>query len=412
MNSFPMAPRPLGLAEHMFWLLNQNSPVNFGVCAQVEGRTTVEAWRAALDMVQQRHPNFSVKIEVDKDSSLYFHHVAEARIPLRIVERDDLRWEPEIEKEIAIPFDAREAPLVRAVLLHQAHRAVFILTSHHSIADGKSLVFAIRDTLQALSGKLLDPLPAIPPMDALLTPSSRQIERPDQDSAQEPTVKPSVYRKHDGSAPRVRALTLNAALTSELRRRSRREETTIQCALVAAAVEAARKISSVLEGATIRVSSPIDFRKTLGALDEVATLGAGVGISMEPQAHATFWDAARFVKRVVDPARTPEALSNIMAEMGQFISKRPSVTEAAALWANRLGYEINVSNLGEIPIENPVDGLRLAGFWGPSILMGFEGEQGIGVATANGSLNLLHTSYEPLPALLESIEERLVIACS
>jgi hypothetical protein len=44
--------------------------------------------------------------------------------------------------------------------------------------------------------------------------------------------------------------------------------------------------------------------------------------------------------------------------------------------------------------------------------MGFEGEQGIGVATANGSLNLLHTSYEPLPALLESIEERLVIACS
>jgi hypothetical protein len=53
--------------------------------------------------------------------------------------------------------------------------------------------------------------------------------------------------------------------------------------------------------------------------------------------------------------------------------------------------------------------LEARGLSGPSILMGFEGEQD--VATANGSLNLLHTSYER-PALVQSIEERLVTACS
>jgi hypothetical protein len=40
------------------------------------------------------------------------------------------------------------------------------------------------------------------------------------------------------------------------------------------------------------------------------------------------------------------------------------------------------------------------------VLRGIEGEQTLAAATANRSLNLLHTSYAPLPALLKNIEER------
>ncbi len=113
--------RPIGSAEHMFWLLNQNRPVHFAVCAQVRGPTTVEAWRKALDMVQSRHPDFSVKIEMGEDAIPCFRHFPGARIPLRIVVGDELRWEPEIEKELAAPFDAQQAPLVRAVVVHHAN---------------------------------------------------------------------------------------------------------------------------------------------------------------------------------------------------------------------------------------------------------------------------------------------------
>ena len=150
----------------MFWLLNQNSPVHFSVCAQVKGHTTIEDWRKALGSVQERHPNFTVRIALDEAATPCFQTMAEARAPLRVVANGDLRWEPEIKRELTTPFDAKQAPLVRVVLLHQTHRAVLILAAHHSIVDGKSLVFAIRDTLYAISGKLLDPPRPIASLDA------------------------------------------------------------------------------------------------------------------------------------------------------------------------------------------------------------------------------------------------------
>jgi hypothetical protein len=398
----------------MFWLLNQNSAVHFAVCAQVGGTTAIEDWHEALDTMQQRHPNLFVKIALDDAANPYFHSVASARIPLRVVAGSDLRWEPEIEWELATPFDAEQAPLIRAVLLHQAHRAVLILVAHHSIADGRSLVFAIRDTLYALAGQSLGPPPAIASLDVWFAALPKRIgdDTSDQGPALEATAKSFVFREPDGSRPRVRRLTLSPEVTGELRQRARQEHTTIHCALVAAAAAAARQISSALAGATIRISSPIDFRTVIGAADEIAPLGAGVMIAMEPRTHATFWDAARFAKRVVDPARTPSALAAMIGQLGPFMASRPGVADVAAFWAQRLGYDLNVSNLGEAPIETRIGDLRLEALGGPSILIGFEGEQGIGVATANGSLTLLHTSYEPLPSLLEVMEQLLIEACS
>jgi Condensation domain len=410
-----MIRRPLGSAGHMFWLMNQNSPVHFSVCAQVKGQTTLEDWRKALDMMQARHPNFGVRIALDEAAEPYFQPVPAARIPLRIVANGGLGWEPEIERELATPFDAQRAPLVRAVLLHQANRAVLILSAHHSIADGKSLVFAIRDTLYAVSGKLLEPPGTIVSLDDWFAALPKPIEDIVSGQSEDPqplAQKSFAFRRHDGSAPRVMRHTLALSLTDALRRRSRKEQATIQCALVTAAVEAARQISNELEGATVRVSSPIDFRKVVGAADEVAPLGTGVMVPMAPQAHKTFWDAARFAKSVIDPARTPGALAKAMGQIGPFMSNRPGVADVAGFWSQQLGYDINVSNLGDVPIENRIGGLTLEALGGPSILIGFEGEQGIGVATANGSLTLLHASYKPLPSLLESMEQILIAACS
>ena len=55
-----------------------------------------------------------------------------------------------------------------AVLLHEADQAVFILVAHHSITDGLSIAFVIRDVLQALSGNPLDLLPLLPAHEEIL----------------------------------------------------------------------------------------------------------------------------------------------------------------------------------------------------------------------------------------------------
>jgi Condensation domain len=152
--------RPLGSLEHLFWLLDQNRSSHFAVTAQIAGKASPDDWREALDRVQERHPILSVCIEGSPGSVPRFRQEDAAPIPLRIVEGDPkTHWEGEVGEELATPFDPNRAPLIRAVLIQGSRDTAFILVAHHSIADGLSLAYTIRDTLSTLSGELLEPLP-------------------------------------------------------------------------------------------------------------------------------------------------------------------------------------------------------------------------------------------------------------
>jgi len=192
------AIRPLGSFEHMFWLMDQTSPVHFAVAAQIAGRTNPRDWRSALNRVQERHPLLSVRIENQPGRGPWFKHVPNVPIPLRIVEKEPATtWETEIGKELATPFDANNAPLIRAVLIQGVEEAAFILVTHHAIADGKSLVYLVRDTLRALTGAPLEPLPAQPATDEMLALDFLQLRQ----GGEEPAAAgaPSVYRTRDGA---------------------------------------------------------------------------------------------------------------------------------------------------------------------------------------------------------------------
>jgi Condensation domain len=260
--------RPLGSFEHLFWLLDQESPIHFSLAAQIEGLTTVKDWRVALDHVQRRHPFFSVCIEKDENSIPRFRQVRDKPIPVRVVRvgTSQRRWLTELQKEVATPFDPGCSPLVRAVLMHEPHRATFILTAHHSIADGLSLTFAIRDTLLALSGSPSDPLLVTPPIESLLdSADSRPIELASTSEVSDiGDIMPSVFRSQHGLMPSIRALSLSAELTAKLRKRAQQEETTVHGALSAALVIAGRQAIGEWTDKPVRVLSPIDIRKLLG----------------------------------------------------------------------------------------------------------------------------------------------------
>jgi hypothetical protein len=70
-----------------------------------------------------------------------------------------------------------------------------------------------------------------------------------------------------------------------------------------------------------------------------------------------------------------------------------------------------VTNLQQVPFENRFGDLTLEALWGPSALNGFEGEQAVGVATVNGSLHMVHTSYTPVESFLNTAVELLMNAC-
>src|SRR5260370_4981139 len=152
--------RDVGPSDAYFWLSNENSWKHFVVAAQITGETTTASWRTALDAVQRRHPLLGVCIDADDGGAPYFRLLPELRIPLQIVPGDALQgWEDEMGQELSTPFPLEDALLVRAVLLHEAHRATILLTVHHSIADGLSLALIVRYILEALSGNPLQALP-------------------------------------------------------------------------------------------------------------------------------------------------------------------------------------------------------------------------------------------------------------
>ena len=179
------AIRSLGSLEHLFWLLDQNRFVHFAVTALISGETSPRDWRRALDRLQKRHPILSVCIGGEPGSVPLFGQSDVTPIPLRIVEDEPkLRWEAEVGEELATPFTPSQAPLIRAVLIQGARNAAFMLVAHHSIADGLSIAYAIRDTLDALAGRSLRPLPWLPSQDDMMNVSDSLADAQEQDQAE------------------------------------------------------------------------------------------------------------------------------------------------------------------------------------------------------------------------------------
>ena len=74
-----------------------------------------------------------------------------------------------------------------------------------------------------------------------------------------------------------------------------------------------------------------------------------------------------------------------------------NVEDALDFIESAFAYQIAVSNVGELLYADKESAVRITSMWGPSNLLGFEGEQLVGAITINGCLHLLHTAYSPPP---------------
>jgi Condensation domain len=407
--------RYLGPSETYFWLSNQHSWKHFVVAGQISGETTTASWRTALDAVQQRHPLLRVCIDADDSGAPYFRLVPELRIPLRIVPGKALQgWEDEMETELSTPLPLKDALLVRAVLLHEANRATVSLTLHHSIADGLSVAFIVRDLLEALSGAPLEALPVPQPQEDLCPPPTVQSTAlgAEEPKAPAPPSAPGTLLKRDRSHLRVRGLRLPTELSDRLRERSRREATTVHGALAAALVFAGRDIHRDWRKAPVRVISPVNNRTILGRGDDCALSIIFPAGSYNPKSPFQFWEIARAVREDLADMRTPGGVSAVFRGFDQLISGKPGVQGIAQFELQVCACEMMVSNLGVLPFEADFGALRLEALWGPSVLIGIEGEQMIGATTVRGAIHLLHSSYTPIESLLETTEQVLRVAVS
>jgi len=405
MSAYPAdIVRPLGAVEEFLWLFDHSSPKHFCLIAEVSGQTTVSDWRTALDALQKRHPLLSVSIDTTYNRVPHFRQATDSPIPLRVVE-GNTRWEREVEREMRTLFDPTQAPLIRTVLILRPAQAIVILVTHHSIADGMSSVFLLRDLLAAISGQSLARYPFPPSLDEIVGSPVRTSAQPGIVLSQD------LAKKRVESPVHVKSSVIPQGLTTQLQERARLEGTTIHGIVCAAVAVAGREIDQQWRENQLRIFSPVDIRGLIGVQDQCMDAFSKAVSVIETDAPARLWDLARSIRSTLLPFKTLEGNGPVISAISGAIATNMDVEQGAEFNRAAFSEETMISNVGLVPYSPDFGKVTLQSLWAPAMLRGHELEQTIGVATINGSIHLVHTSWTPIPGLLEGVERKLAEAC-
>ncbi|KAM3096789.1 condensation domain-containing protein [Phormidesmis sp. 146-35] len=381
--------RELGAFEHLYWLYNQFHPLDFATVAKLEGQFSVDQLRIALRQVQQRHPLLRVRIETDAMGYPKFVET-DAEVPIRQVARtDDQQWQQEVAGELSHSLDWQTAPLIRVVLLQSETESDLILVCHHTIADGLSAIYLMRDIIQGMEGKRFErsDLSAAVSLESALPGSEPYPDR---------IPKPTDYVPPQSrcSRPHIRPVVLSTDLTQQLIKRSRTEQTTVHGAISAAFLLAlAPQVAN-----PIRCLHPVNVRFALRS-SEGSRLSLpmpdGVGLyfcfcvtSHSLQAGSEFWEIARSLKSQLSQIDIAQQLTEERKLRQPMISH---LTDAAAFMAEmRSQYpsHLTVSNLGRVDIAQQYGNIRIAALYAPVAMPGMDEGLTLGVATLGNRLAL------------------------
>jgi hypothetical protein len=405
--------RPLGSFEELLWQMDKRSPLHATLAAHVDGSTTIEEWRSALDQTRQRHPLWSAVIAQTEDGAPFFQTMRHPEVALLVIEDEFAQaWEREVARELSLRIDAENGPLIRAVLMHTDASSMLILSAHHSICDGMSLAFAMRDVLQALSGSKLKKLSLHSSQEHMIGMCSEPKAQRWSGLRPEVSAARTVYRSNSSIIPEVRSLQFSYALTDALRKRARQEKTTVPAALVAATGIVARRNPGYGAGRDLHLCSTISNRGRVGSPEDCGVFFTACDFPLPDSPVDDLWNLARRSKEMLSLGQSEGGVKAALGAVNGIVQSGLDVYSAGEEGGKLFLFDINLSNLGAVAIPTSYGALSLRQLWGPGVLIGFEGEQTVGVSTLNERLSLLHTSHRPLPCFLEQIESTVNLACN
>lgn len=395
--------RALGALESYAWQIDTTSPKHFTVTAEVSGRTKPTDWQVALKKVQLRHPLVNARVDGGSDGRLYFLHDQSVEIPLRIARIDKiLSIEHEIKREFSAPFGTGDVALLKAALLYGEERCVIIITAHHAIADGMSLAHFIYDILQTLAGESLPHLALLPSIEEICSTNNQAAGAINSPAF---TNEPVPYAERSLDKLQVVRQRLSPELSASLREQSKRENTTVHGALTAAFAIALSQ-SPARTSRPVRICTPINARKYSSLDYGLSFLALFPTYGYHDGEAENFWEIARSVTADLEAYRIQPGMAALIDLVEPFMNNH-GLNKMIHFDSRICAPDILISNLGVLNFSRNIGELTLESLWGPNVLIGTEGEQTIGVATINGNIHLIHTSYQSAPHLLEGAKKIL-----
>lgn len=396
--------RTLGAFEKTFWLLDQIDSKDFAVVADIAGTQPLEKWQNALSMVQKRHPNLSVRVVPDELSRPTLQHVEDMKIPLRVVQvQQDYRWEQEVERELSERFDTEKGLLLRVILVQKPQSTVLILVANHTVSDGTSLNFLVRDILLAVGGKTLEP------MDPQVS-NDQTLGLPEDLPAQTVDQVLNLKMKTDIVKPFVSSHRFSENNTRNILERARQENTTVHGAICAAVLLASRKLRTEWDEARMELVSPVCTRTALNLDDNFGLNITTQSVFFENE-HLSFWNLARVAKAGLDGTNSAEYIMGYLSFFRDIVFGHNDIQQMLDALKQAFNHHIMVTNLVRVRYKTDFGPLKLEALYGPMVRSGKGMEQTIGALTSNGSLCLTNTSDTPIPGLLVEMEKILQDAC-
>lgn len=418
------AVRPLSGYERLFWAVDKINGFNFTVVVSFRGTIARTRWIDAFAQAQRKHPFLNVSINDDDPHAPYFVRGESLPIPLAFERRtSSTQWQRVMESEFGETFDPSTAPLLRAVLLEDEEGCDLVLTANHVIIDGIGVLGLVRDLLAALSGGTISALPDPPSAEDRVAEvrASTQLHAAQNGhqaapaqagaggSAAATPARMFVRRKATGK-PTIEALRFSKDQTAMLLRCAREQQTTAGAVVLAALASGLRKLSPAMKEVDIHAATPVDARPYLGNEgDFVLSIGSARAVSPFPDME--LWASARALKSQLAPFQSFGEIETTFGRVDAVLALKLDASALVDMLIGGFGHDVLLSNLKTVELPTAPDGLTVEAVWGPSVLLGVEGEQMVGVATFGGLLHLVYTSFSPVAGLLDMVQELIAEAC-
>ncbi|MFX1479744.1 MAG: condensation domain-containing protein [Promethearchaeota archaeon] len=169
--------RKLNDLEYLNFSIGQ--PYNLVVVLSIRGSLFEDELRIALKKAQEKHALLRVRIEGNEKNFYHFTSQNVGEIPIETLEfENDLKTTGFFFKNLETPFDMtdHQKPLFQVTLLHSLERNDIIFCAQHTITDGLSMAFLMRDIVDFLNDPGIEVTPINSPMNKedILPPKIRK----------------------------------------------------------------------------------------------------------------------------------------------------------------------------------------------------------------------------------------------
>jgi hypothetical protein len=336
--------RTLDGLEEYFWLCENTFPHTTITLAEVEGATTVDAWRNALIRVQQRYPLLSARIRKLPGERPYFETVPGKPLPLRVLTLKGAHLDSMIANELVNSFGYADDLLARFTICHSPAHCEVLLSAHYAATDGRTNLQIIQDLIAAVSGEELGTsLPLFPTIGKFLG-----LGEPAPYTELSSAKAPSANFRFDLPTPNVRRHLLPANAVDALRATARAQSATVHGALVAAFFLAGKRTWRRWRTAPVMCFSPVDLRPMLNLSE---ALGAIISVQrsvMQPSDNLPFWEFARKLKQSVREAETKECVALGLNTMRGVVQAEGDPNDLRTIDAKGFySHDLMISNYGD-----------------------------------------------------------------